>query len=232
MTLIPQAKDMTYTKTPRKTDKQIQLNVLAEIARDFRFKPAELRVEVDAGVVTLTGTVTNYPTLALAAEIAGNVPSVKDVANKLTVEIAPHAVRDDTRIAQAVRNALEWDVTVPEERIDSVMRNGVVTLKGTVDNWYERQAAAATVRNLLGVVSVNNHIVIAPPDRADAATQDEVKSAFLRRFPLDEIDVIVDRGITTLTGQVLSYRTRREAEGIAWSTPGVKTLTNKITVTL
>jgi len=108
MTLIPQAKDMTYTKTPRKTDKQIQLNVLAEIARDFRFKPAELRVEVDAGVVTLTGTVTSYPTLALAAEIAGNVPSVKDVANKLTVEIAPHAVRDDTRIAQAVRNALEY----------------------------------------------------------------------------------------------------------------------------
>lgn len=110
MTLI---KDMTYTKTSPKTDKQIQLDVLAEIARDFRFKPAELGVEVDAGVVTLTGTVTSYPTLALAAEIAGNVPSVKDVANKLTVEIAPHAVRDDTRIAQAVRNALEWDVTPP-----------------------------------------------------------------------------------------------------------------------
>ncbi len=233
MTLV---KDMTYTKTPpktdKKTDKQIQLDVLAEIARDFRFKPAELGVEVDAGVVTLTGTVTSYPKLALAAEIASNVPSVKDVANKLTVEIAPYAVRDDTRIAQAVRNALEWDVTVPDERIDSVIRNGVVSMKGTVDNWYERQAAADTVRNLLGVVSVNNHIVIAPPDRADAATQDEVKSAFVRRFPLDEIHVIVDRGIATLTGQVLSYRTRREAEAIAWGTPGVKTLTNKITVNL
>jgi len=90
---------MTLTQMRPKTDKQIQLDVLAEIARDFRFKPAELGVEVDAGVVTLTGTVTSYPKLALAAEIAGSVPGVKDVANKLTVELAPYAVRDDTRIA-------------------------------------------------------------------------------------------------------------------------------------
>lgn len=57
--------------------------MLAEIARDSRFKPTELCVEVDAGVVTLIGT------------------------NKLTVEIAPYAARDDTRIARAVRTALE-----------------------------------------------------------------------------------------------------------------------------
>lgn len=221
---------MTLTTTPPQTDKQIQLDVLAEIARDSRFKPAELGVEVDAGVVTLIGTVTSYAKLDLAAEIAGDVPSVKDVANKLTVEIAPYAVRDDTRLAQAVRNALLWDSTVPEERIDSVVRNGVVTLKGTVDFWYERQAASDTVRNLLGVVSVNNHIVIAPPARSDAAIHGEVKGALLRSFPLNELYVMVDRGIATLTGQVYSYRSRRKAEGIALSTPGVKAVTNKIEV--
>lgn len=218
------------TKMRPKTDKEIQLDVLAEIARDLRFKPAELGVEVDAGVVTLIGTVTSYSKLAAAAEIAGDVPGVKDVANKLTVEIAPYAVRDDTRIAQAVRNALEWDVTVPEERIDSVVRNGVVTLKGTVDFWHERQAAADTVRNLLGVVSVNNHIVIAPRARGDAAIQDEVKSALMRRFPLHRLDVVVDRGVATLTGEVFSYRNRHEAEKIAWRTPGVTEVTNRIEV--
>ncbi len=222
---------MTLTMTRPKTDKQIQLDVLAEIARDFRFKPAELGVEVDAGVVTLTGTVTSYPKLGLAADIAGDVPGVKDVANRLAVEIAPYAVHDDTRIAQAVRHALEWDVSVPEERIDSVVRNGVVTLKGTVDFWYERRAATDTVSNLLGVVSVNNHIVIAPPAHGDAAIQDEVKSALMRRFPLNELDVIVDRGIATLTGKVFSYRSRREAAEIAWSTPGVKTVSNRIELT-
>lgn len=71
---------MTLTKTSPKTDKQIQLDVLAEIARDNRFKPTELGVEVDAGVVTLIGTVSSYPKLEQAAEIAGDVPGVKDVA--------------------------------------------------------------------------------------------------------------------------------------------------------
>lgn len=221
---------MLQTKALPKTDKQIQSDVLAEIARDLRFKPAELGVEVDAGVVTLVGTVSSYSKLALAAELAGDVPGVKDVANKLTVEIAPYAVRDDTRIAQAVRTALEWDVTTPEDRIDSVVRKGVVTLKGTVDFWYERQAAADAVRNLLGVTFVNNHIVIAPGARGDAAIQDEVKSALMRRFPLHGLGVVVDRGIATLTGEVFSYPNRREAEKTAWSTPGVKAVTNKIEV--
>ena len=58
---------MVLTKTAPKTDKQIQLDVLADIARDFRFKPAEIGVEVDAGIVTLTGTVSSYPKLGLAA---------------------------------------------------------------------------------------------------------------------------------------------------------------------
>lgn len=218
------------TKTRPKTDREIQLDVLAEIARDVRFKPAELGVEVDAGVVTLTGTVTSYPKLAAAAEIAGDVPGVKDVANKLTVEIAPYAVRDDTRIAQAVRNALEWDTTVPEERIDSVVRNGAVTLTGTVDFWYERKAAADAVRNLLGVMFVNNHIVIAQRTHGDAAIQEEIKRALLRRFPLHGLDVTVLRGIATLTGEVFSYRNRHDAENIAWNTSGVKDVLNKIQV--
>lgn len=221
---------MMQTKTRTKTDREIQLDVLAEIARDLRFKPAELGVEVDTGVVTLTGTVTSYPKLAAAAEIAGDVPGVKDVANKLTVEIAPYAVRDDTRIAQAVRNALEWDTTVPEERIDSVVRNGAVTLTGTVDFWYERQAAADTVRNLLGVKFVNNHIVIAQRTHGDAAIQEEIKQALLRRFPLHGLDVTVLRGTATLTGEVFSYSNRRAAENIAWSTSGVKDVLNKIQV--
>jgi osmotically-inducible protein OsmY len=221
---------MTLTKTPPKTDKQIQLDVLAEIARDSRFKPTELGVEVDGGVVTLIGTVSSYPKLELAAEIAGDVSGVKDVANKLTVEIAPYAVRDDTRIAQAVRSALEWDATVPEARIDSIVRNGAVTLKGAVDFWYERQAATDTVRNLLGVVSVNNQIVIAPPGWSDAATQHEVNGALMRRFPLHDLAVKVDRGSATLTGEVFSYRDRRAAERIAWTTPGVKSVTNRIEV--
>ena len=220
---------MTMTQTRSKTDKQIQLDVLADIARDLSFKPAEIGVEVDNGIVTLTGTVSSYLKVGAAAEIASIVPGVKDVANKLTVALFG-VPRDDTAIARAVRNSLEWDVTVPEEKIESIVRNGVVTLKGTVDYWYQRNAVADAVAHLLGVVSVNNHIVIAPPGRTDTEIHDELKAALLRRFPFEHIDVAVDRGVVIVQGSVPSYRIRREAETITWATRGVKDLTNKLTV--
>ena len=220
---------MTMTQTRSKTDKQIQLDVLADIERDHSFKPAEIGVEVDDGIVTLTGTVSSYLKVGASAEIASIVPGVKDVANKLTVALFG-VPRDDTAIARAVRNSLEWDVTVPEEKIESIVRNGVVTLKGTVDYWYQRNAVADAVAHLLGVVSVNNHIVLAPPVRTDTEIHDELKAALLRRFPFEHIDVAVDRGVVIVQGSVPSYRIRREAETITWATRGVKDLTNKLTV--
>jgi osmotically-inducible protein OsmY len=220
---------MAITQSRSKTDKQIQLDVLADIARDFYFKPAEIGVEVDDGIVTLTGTVSSYLKVGEAAEIASMVPGVRDVANKLTVSLVG-APRDDTAIARAVRNALEWDVTVPEDRIESIVRNGIVTLKGTVDYWYQRKAAADAVARLLDVVSVNNHLVIAPPLRTDTEIHDELKAALQRRFPFEHIDVAVDKGLVILQGRVPSYRIRREAETMTWATRGVKELTNKLAV--
>lgn len=219
------------TKTRPKTDQQIQMDVLADIARDFYFKPAEIGVEVDDGIVTLTGTVSSYLKVGEAAEIASMVAGVKDVANELTVTLVG-ATRDDTTIARAVRNALEWDVTVPEDRIESIVRNGIVTLKGTVDHWYQRKAAANGIARLLGVVNVNNHLVIAPPLRTDTEIHDELKAAIQRRFPLEWIDVVVDKGLVILQGDVPGYRIRREVEAMAWETRGVKELTNKLSVIL
>lgn len=219
---------MTLTPARIKTDRQIQLDVLAELASDFRFKPAEVGVEVDDGIVTLTGTVSSYVKLGLAADLAASVAGVSDVANKLTV--AGMAPRDDTALAATVRDALRWDVDVPEERIDSIVRDGVVTLKGTVDRWYERTAARQAVSRLIGVRSVNDHLVVAPVDRTDQEIFDEIKAALLRRLPMDDVDLIVDEGKVTLMGRLRSYGSRMEAESVAWRTRGVKTVLNRIVV--
>lgn len=220
---------MTLTQTRNKTDKQIQLDVLAELASDFRFKPAEVGVEVDAGVVTLTGTVSSYVKVGLAADLAATVAGVNDVANKLTV--APVAGRDDTQLAQTVRDVLRWDVDIPEQRIDSIVRDGVVTLKGTVDHWYERIAARQAVARLTGVRSVNDHLVVAPAPRGDQEIYEDIKASLLRRLPGVDVDLIVDAGKVTMMGRLRSYGSRMEAESVAWRTSGVKSVLNKIAVT-
>lgn len=216
------------TSRTAKTDRDLQLDVQSEFNRDWRFKPAEIGVEVDGGIVTLTGTVSSYLKIGQAAELATKVAGVKDVANKLTVA-GPYTL-DDTKIARSVRDALTLDLDIPEERIESVVRDGVVMLSGKVDYWTQREAAHDAVAHLGGVRNVNNHIVIVPVVRSDEELFEEIRSAIRRRLPHTDIDVSVDKLSVTLMGKVGTYWTRTEAERIAWSTKGVNTVHNKIVV--
>jgi hypothetical protein len=104
---------MTILIPSTKDDADLQADVLAEIARDPRFRPAEIGVEVDNGVVTLTGTVSSYPKLVAAANIAVEIAGVKGVANELTLEIASTFFRNDTELVSAIREALRASSRYP-----------------------------------------------------------------------------------------------------------------------
>jgi osmotically-inducible protein OsmY len=114
---------------------------------------------VAQGVVTLTGTVGSWAKRMAAHRVAG----VPDVANDIQIKPPGSLGRTDTEITQAVRRVLECDAFVPEQRIQSTISNGVVTLAGTVDFWSQREDAARAVRNLMGVRGVNNMIRLGRP---------------------------------------------------------------------
>ena len=145
-----------------KTDAQVHHDVLEELKWDSRVDETEVGVEVDKGVVTLTGTVTSWAKRMAAEEAARRVIGVLDVANDIKVKIPGGLSRTDTEIAQAVRHALQWDVFVPEEQISSTVSDGWVTLDGTVERWSQRNDAERAVRNLTGVKGVANRIAVKP----------------------------------------------------------------------
>jgi osmotically-inducible protein OsmY len=223
---------MTILIPLTKDDATLQMDVLAEIARDPRFRPAEIGVEVDSGVVTLTGTVSSYPKLVAAAELASEIAGVKGVANDLTLEVSDSFVRSDTELVAAIREALRWDVDVPDEKIDLIVRNGRATLKGTVDYWYQRVAAAKAVERLSGVVAVSDQIDVKPEPVADVDVACEIGDAIARRTSgANRIGIDVKSGAVTLRGRALTSHDRLQAEKAAWSTKGVRTVTNDIEVT-
>jgi osmotically-inducible protein OsmY len=113
-------------------------DVLDELKWDSRVDETEVGVQVKDGVVTLNGMVTSYAKRWAAAEAAHRVIGVLDVANDLKVNVAGGTSRTDTEIAQAVRQTLEWDVFVPDDRIRSTVSDGWVTLEGTVESWSRR----------------------------------------------------------------------------------------------
>ncbi|MEK6206615.1 MAG: BON domain-containing protein [Chloroflexota bacterium] len=223
---------MTILLPLTKDDAELQANVLAEIARDPRFRPAEIGVEVDSGVVTLTGTVSSYPKLAAAAEIAAEIAGVKGVANDLTLEMSSAFARTDTELVAAIRETLRWDVDVPDEKVEIIVRNGRVTLKGTVEYWYERVAAVKAVERLSGVVAVSDQVAVKPQRLADAAVAAEIGEAIARRTSgANRIAIDVKVGAVTLRGGALTPHDRFQAEKAAWSTKGVRTVINEIDVT-
>lgn len=64
-------------------DKDLKNAVQARIKQDARLKSADIGVRVDAGVVTLTGDVTDVGARARASEVARSVPGVRAVKNEL-----------------------------------------------------------------------------------------------------------------------------------------------------
>jgi osmotically-inducible protein OsmY len=158
------------------SDSEIQRAVLLELQWDTRLREAEVGVEVDRAIVTLSGIVTSSEKRQAAQEAAHRVAGVLDVANDLEVK-PPGSGRTDADIARAVRDALEWDVCVPDSRIRSTVSHGNVVLEGQVDDCRQREDAAKALLNLAGVTSIVNLIEVAAARSPHEATP-QTKATF------------------------------------------------------
>jgi osmotically-inducible protein OsmY len=122
---------------------------------------------------------------------------------------------------------------VPHDRIKVQVRNGLVTLSGEVDWWYQKNAAETAVRHLVGVVSVSNGVTIRPESRLlGADVRDSIESAFQRNALLDARRITVETrgGKVILRGSVHSWLEREQAQWAAWAAPGVSEVESHITI--
>ncbi|MBI1734234.1 MAG: BON domain-containing protein [Candidatus Rokubacteria bacterium] len=207
-----------------KRDVHIHAEVLQELRLDARVDETDVGVEVDGGVVTLTGTVTSWAKRLAAEEAAHRVVGVRDVANDIAVKVP--GVRTDTEIAQAVRHALEWDVFVPAETITSTVTDGQVTLAGTVERASQRADAERAIRNLMGVARVINRIAVEPPAPMTQEVRRAIEDVLERRAGREarRIHVDVHGGTVTLSGTVHCRAEQKSVVAAARFSPGVHTV--------
>lgn len=212
-----------------KNDIQIQQDVIEQLRWEPFLDAAEIGVTVKNGIVTLSGNVDMYYKKIAAEGAAKKVAGVKAVAENIQVGILPSYRKTDTEIAEAVTNALRWNISVPDENIKIKVEDGVVSLDGEVDWHYQRNAARNTVEKLAGVRRINNNITIKPAITA-ADVKKKISAAFVRYATIDAgkitVDVIDNRVI--LAGKVRSFADREDAENAAWSAPGVTSVENRL----
>ncbi|HEX2692261.1 MAG TPA: BON domain-containing protein [Kofleriaceae bacterium] len=215
---------MSLPTANKKTDAQIQQDVLNELKWDTRVEPTDIGVEVHDGVVTLTGTVSSWAKKVAAEEAAHWVSGVLDVANDVIVKVPSSTERSDSDIAAAVRAALRWDVFVPDDKIQSTVSDGFVTLNGEVDTYAQRNDAARAVRNLSGVRGVLNEINVSHAAVTPEALRSAIRNALERRADREvaRIRIDVEGGHVTLSGDVNSWTERRAVLGAVTGTRGVK----------
>ena len=213
--------------TLRRSDLEIHNAAVAELDWDDRFAPGELGVEVDDGVVTLRGTVSSYAKVRAASDLVSRIAGVRAVVNDLTV--AHPGMGDDVALAARARAALEMDADVPNERIECLVRDGRVTLRGSVDHAYQREAAESAVAHLSGLRGLEVEIDVRGHTRGDADVARDLAEALARRVAwADVVRAEVANGVVTLSGRVPTLADRLAAEATAWRTRGVRHVVDRI----
>lgn len=214
-----------------RTDSAIKEAVLRELKWDTRVKDTEVGVEVDGGIVTLTGTVGSWAKRHAAQVAAHRVAGVLDVANDVEVRVSRTGL-NDTDIARAVRHALEWNVFVPDERIRSTVSDGVVTLEGDVDCGSEREDAERAVRDLAGVRSVLNRLEVRVQPVEPKAVRQAIEQALERQAEREgrSLDIQVRDGRVSVSGVVRSWKEREAVLGAARGTAGVRNVDNYLRI--
>ena len=136
------------------------VEVTAELLSVFRWNwntvNNTIKVNVINSWVTLSGELEwNYQREA-AKKVASNLIGVRGVTNLITIK--PHEGIELNKTA--LENALKSHVALDVSDIIVAVSDCDVTLKGTVDTWYQKELAGRIAWKAPGVVKVNNELEI------------------------------------------------------------------------
>lgn len=154
------------------TDPGITTKVKAQFAADDIVKAAQIDVDTQDGVVTLTGNVDSVAAKDRALQLARDTEGVVSVVDMLAARMAsgnakaPDSDRtfgeviDDAGITVSVKSQLLDDPLVKGLQIDVDTRDGVVFLTGDVNSDAERRQAIQLAENTEGVRDVQANLTV------------------------------------------------------------------------
>jgi osmotically-inducible protein OsmY len=145
-------------------------------------------------------------------------------------------MKNNFELQKDVQQAIQWEKSLHNADIRIYAENGIITLTGTVDSFLKKSKAEDAVKKVGGVVGIVEKIEVAymndftKSDNTIAiAAVAALKSG--RDVPNVAIQVKVEDGWVTLSGNVQWNYQKEAAKKAVGLVDGVKVLTNDIRVT-
>lgn len=144
-------------------------------------------------------------------------------------------MKNNAELQADVQNAIKWEPLLNAAEIGVTVKDGVVSLTGTVDSYVKKMEAENATRNVLGVVAIVENIKVKFPNtwsKSDAEIANEVLVALKSNWliPKDTITIKVEDGWVTLGGQLPWNYHKEVAKSAVVYLAGVKGVTNNIVI--
>ncbi len=212
-------------------DGDIKTDVEDELLWDPDIDPTDIAVTVKSGTVELAGFVKSYAQKFEAEDAAKRVAGVVGLANDIDVRVPNLDQRPDPEIARDAVAAIGHQLPLCANNIRATVKDGWITLEGTVEWNLQKERAENAVRWLRGVKGVSN-IIDLTPQATPADVKRKIEGALQRRAAVDADGITVEANGSEviLGGTAHSWAERQEAERAAWAAPGVTTVVDQIII--
>jgi osmotically-inducible protein OsmY len=145
-------------------------------------------------------------------------------------------MKTNEELQKDVQNAIKWEPLLHAAEIGVTVKDGVVTLSGSVDSYSKKFEAEKAAKNIIGVKVVVEKIEVKfksnTSKKDDNEIADEILSAFKWNLevPDSKIKVKVEKGWVTLDGEVNWNYQRNAAKSAVDKLMGVIGVSNDIMI--
>ena len=145
-------------------------------------------------------------------------------------------MKTNAELQKDVQDAIKWEPLLNAAEIGVIVKDGVVTLTGTVDNYSKKSEAENAAKNVAGVNAVVEKIDVKFGSnwgkKDDNEIAKEVVTAFYVnwKIPSEKVKVKVEKGWVTLEGEVNWNYQKEAAKDIVKNLLGVTGVSDNITI--
>ncbi|WP_454691736.1 BON domain-containing protein [Achromobacter aloeverae] len=203
--------------------------VVEALAVDPGIRSERLRVQVQDGVVALSGRVNAHAEKIRLARVVRRIRGVVEITTEVQVTHEGIETPGDDALCARIADGLSWTATLPPGRVKVRVRRGWVVLSGAVEWDYQRGLCEDVAGRLAGVSGIVDLLTVKP--RMAAIDVEACAQRALRRnagIRSADITARFVGGNMTLTGSVRSWHERNAVRRTIWSVPGVTRILDRM----